>query len=86
MVSSVIEQNTRTVRLAENALQQTIKTFLANTAKFIDYLDAVEAFSAAELQAFAGEAGLAAIRIERDGSDHNTDQHRRRAAARPAMR
>ncbi|MBU4261990.1 MAG: GHKL domain-containing protein [Proteobacteria bacterium] len=72
VVSSVIEQNTRTVRLAENALQQTIKTFLANTAKFIDYLESVEPFSAAELQAFAGETGLSAISIQRDGSDKNT--------------
>lgn len=71
VVSSVIEQNTRTARLAENALQQTIKTFLANTAKFIDYLDSVEPFSAEELQAFAGETGLSAIRIARNGSDHN---------------
>jgi signal transduction histidine kinase len=71
VVSSVIEQNTRTVRLAENALQQTIKTFLANTAKFIDYLESVEPFSAAELQAFAGETGLSAISIQRDGSDKN---------------
>jgi two-component system sensor histidine kinase HydH len=72
VVSSVIEQNTRTARLAENALQQTIKTFLANTAKFIDYLDSVEPFSGDELQAFAGETGLSAIRIQRNGSDHNT--------------
>jgi len=71
VVSSVIEQNTRTVRLAENALQQTIKTFLANTAKFIDYLDSVEPFAAEELQAFAGETGLSAIRIARNGSDDN---------------
>ncbi|MEW6518983.1 MAG: ATP-binding protein [Thermodesulfobacteriota bacterium] len=72
VVSSVIEQNTRTVRLAENALQQTIKTFLANTARFIDYLDSVEPFSAEELQAFAGETGLAAIRIGRDVNDRST--------------
>ena len=65
LVSSVIEQNTRTARLAENALQQTIKTFLANTAKFIDYLDSVEPFSPEELQAFADESGLVAISIAR---------------------
>jgi len=70
VVSSVIEQNTRTARLAENALQQTIKTFLANTAKFIDYLDSVEPFSAEELQAFAWETGLSAIRIARNGSNN----------------
>jgi len=72
VVSSVIEQNTRTARLAENALQQTIKTFLANTAKFIDYLDSVEPFSPAELQAFADESGLVAISIQREGEIINS--------------
>jgi signal transduction histidine kinase len=72
VVSSVIEQNTRTARLAEIALQQTIKTFLANTAKFIDYLDAVEPFSREELQAFADESGLAAITIARAGGSINS--------------
>ncbi len=64
VVSAVIEQNTRTANLAENALQQTIKTFLANTARFIGYLDVVEPFSSAELTAFAEETGLSFIRIQ----------------------
>lgn len=68
VVSAVIEQNTRTANLAENALQQTIKTFLANTARFIDYLDAVEPFSQAELTAFAEETGLSFIRIQSKSS------------------
>ncbi|MFZ5760610.1 MAG: sensor histidine kinase [Thermodesulfobacteriota bacterium] len=63
VVSGVIEQNTKTAILAEDALQQTITTFLANTARFIDYLDAVEPFSGPELDAFAGETGLTAILI-----------------------
>ncbi|MBI5557618.1 MAG: GHKL domain-containing protein [Deltaproteobacteria bacterium] len=71
VVSSVIEQNTRTARLAENALQQTIKTFLVNMARFIDYLDSVEPFSAEELQAFAGETGLQLIRIQHINNDQS---------------
>lgn len=64
VVSGVIEQNTRTATLAEDALQQTITTFLGNTARFLDYLDSVEPFTGEELAAFAGETGLAAIRIQ----------------------
>lgn len=71
IVSGVIEQNTRTLRLAEEALQQAIGTFLANTAKFIDYLDTVEPFAREELNAFAGETGLAAIRIQRHDKKDN---------------
>lgn len=78
VVSGVIEQNTKTAILAENALRQTIKTFLTNTARFIEYLDEVESFSASELEAFAGETGLAGILIEKvDG--------RRVAAGHPAL-
>lgn len=73
VVSGVIEQNTKTAILAENALQQTIKTFLANTARFLDYLDSVEPFSSPELNAFAGETGLTAILIVNgDGSRTST--------------
>ncbi|MFH1215378.1 MAG: ATP-binding protein [Pseudomonadota bacterium] len=73
VVSGVIEQNTKTALLAENALQQTIKTFLVNTARFIDYLDSVEPFSAPELNAFAGETGLTSILIiSRDGTKIST--------------
>ncbi len=74
VVSGVIEQNTRTAVLAEDALRQTIQTFLGNTARFIDYLHSVEPFSVDELQAFAGETGLTAISIlDRDGEGVSVD-------------
>lgn len=69
VVSGVIKQNTQTVNLAEGALKQTIQTFLENTARFVDYLDSVEPFSTDELDAFAGETGLAAIRIRDDAHE-----------------
>lgn len=75
VVSGVIEQNTRTAGLAENALRQTIKTFLGNTARFIDYLDSVEPFSPQELDAFAGETGLSAIRIQPSRTANTTEKN-----------
>jgi len=63
--AGVIESNARSAVLSEEVFGEIIRTFLENTARFVDYLDGVEPFSGDELSAFAAEAGLAGIRIDR---------------------
>ncbi len=65
MLASVIERNARTAVLSREALEEIIRIFLGNTAKFVDYLDNVEPFSGAELSAFSMESGLAGICVIR---------------------
>ena len=45
-------------RLSSSVIDAILKTFLANSAGFVKYLDAVEPFSTQELTAFAEEVGL----------------------------
>lgn len=66
-LATVIRHNARGALLAQAGVEQVVETFLGNSARFIDYLDSVEPFSAAELTEFAAETGLAGIRINRSG-------------------
>lgn len=63
MLTSVIERNARSALLAQETVEKIIGIFLGNTARFVDYLDTIEAFSSSELSAFAAESGLSGIRI-----------------------
>jgi len=67
LVAEVIQLSARGSVLSKKAAEEILETFLGNTARFIDYLDQVEPFTSEELTAFAEEAGLVGIRIQRPG-------------------
>ena len=63
MVAGVIRLNIGREELSREVVEEVIRTFLGNAARFVDYLDTVEPFSPDELAAFSREAGLAGICI-----------------------
>ncbi len=67
MLAGVIRLNTSNTLLAQKSIEEIIAIFLGDSARFVDYLDAIEPFTAAELQAYVLETGLAGIRIIRPG-------------------
>ena len=70
MLAKIIQMNAGSVMLSQKIVEEIIETFLGNSARFIDYLDAVESFSSEELIAFSAEAGLSGIRIIKDGGGY----------------
>ncbi|MFH2219761.1 MAG: ATP-binding protein [Pseudomonadota bacterium] len=70
MIADVIRLNAKGAVLSQNVVEEIIQTFLGNTARFVDYLDDVEPFSPEELAAFTAEAGLAGIRVVREGAEY----------------
>jgi signal transduction histidine kinase len=69
LIADVIKLNAVRAMLSQEIVEEIIGTFLGNSARFVDYLDAIEPFSSDELTAFALESGLSAIRIARpDGT------------------
>jgi len=70
VVAEVIQLTARGSVLAQHAAEEILDSSLGNTARFVGYLDKVEPFTAEELTAFAREAGLAGIAIERGKGDH----------------
>lgn len=69
LLATVIKQHTDTSRSSIDVIEEIIRTFLHNSARFADYLNSVEPFSESELVAFAEEIGLAGIRIVNSRSD-----------------
>lgn len=63
LLATVIKQHTDTSRSSIDVIEEIIRTFLYNSARFADFLNTVEPFSESELAAFAEEIGLAGIRI-----------------------
>jgi len=63
LLASVIKLQANTAVLQKNAIEAIMQTFLGNTARFVDYLDTIEPFTADELKAFANESGLSGIAI-----------------------
>jgi two-component system, NtrC family, sensor histidine kinase HydH len=63
LLATVIKQHTDTSRSSIDVIEEIIRTFLYNSARFADFLNTVEPFSESELVAFAEEIGLAGIRI-----------------------
>lgn len=68
-LATVIRHNARGALLAQAGVGEVVETFLGNSARFIDYLDSVEPFSAEELAEYAAETGLAGIRVHRGESE-----------------
>lgn len=75
MLAKVIQMNAGSVILSQKIVEEIIETFLGNSARFIDYLDAVESFSSNELIAFSAEAGLSGIRIIKDKGVYTEGPH-----------
>ncbi len=65
MVAGAIRMNADRALLSREIIEEILTTFLGSSARFVDYLDIVEPFSDDELGAFAREAGLLGIRVER---------------------
>jgi len=63
ILAAVVELNIRNAILAKDGLENIVSESLANSGRFIDYLDAVESFSSAELTAFALESGFSGLKI-----------------------
>ncbi len=69
MLAGVIELNARNALLSQEAVEEILTVFLGSTARFVDYLDAVEPFSRQELTEFSLENNLAGVRIIRKQED-----------------
>lgn len=63
MIAGMVSFSLNNAKQSQAALEKTILSSLASSAKFTDYLDTVEPFSADELTSFALESGLAGIKI-----------------------
>jgi signal transduction histidine kinase len=66
MVVGVIQLNVRGAVFSQEVTEEILETFLGNTARFVDYLDSIEPFTAEEITAFADETNLAGITIYKD--------------------
>jgi two-component system, NtrC family, sensor histidine kinase HydH len=65
LLADAVTLHARGALLAEGLIETILTRFLGNSARFVDYLDSVAPFEADELAAFATEAGLSVIRIQR---------------------
>lgn len=69
LVADIVGLQARLAIRSAEVNNETLALFLANTARFVSYLDAVEPFDSNELAAFAEETGLLGVAIIReDGS------------------
>ena len=63
LVAEVIHMNARNAVFSREVTEEILRTFLGNTARFVNYLDTVEPFTPEELTAFAAETQLSGITI-----------------------
>jgi len=63
LLADAVSLHARGAVLGHEVTDAMLIDVLGNSARFVDYLDRIEAFREQELTAFAAEAGLAAIRI-----------------------
>ncbi len=71
ILAAVVERNIKNMLVSNNGLENVIKRFLENSARFIVYLNGIEKFSSSELAAFATESGLAGVTIISSGGKEN---------------
>lgn len=69
LVAGIIGIHAKGTILSEQVIEEVLKTFLGNEARFVEYLDSIEPFDQEELTAFAKESGLAGITIYRGRGD-----------------
>lgn len=67
LVSEVVATNLNNAQLSLQVIEQVVTTYLANTARFVAFLDGIEPFSANELAAYIEENGLSGILISHAG-------------------
>ncbi|MFD2111551.1 sensor histidine kinase [Thiorhodococcus fuscus] len=65
LLTDAVILHARGALMAEEMTESLLTRSLANSARFVAYLDAIAPFRAEELSAFAAEAGLSVIRIVR---------------------
>lgn len=63
LLAEVLKRSADNTRLSHKVIQKIVGSFLANNARFIDYLQSIKPFSAEELEAFAQENGLEGVSI-----------------------
>lgn len=63
ILAAVVELNIRNAYLSRDTIEALLTGSLANSGRFVTYLNDIDPFSAGELAAFAREAGLAGIGI-----------------------
>ncbi len=63
MIAGMVSFSLKNAKHSQAALEKTIHSFLVSKAKFADYLDSVEPFTAEELSAFASESTLVGIKL-----------------------
>ncbi|MEN6474829.1 MAG: ATP-binding protein [Syntrophaceae bacterium] len=65
LFSEAVHLNANNALLSQNAIAEIMQSFLGNTARFVDYLDAIDPFTETELSAFCQQTGLSWIVIQR---------------------
>jgi two-component system, NtrC family, sensor histidine kinase HydH len=70
ILAAVVELNIRNAYLTRDTIETILAGSMANSGRFVSYLNDIDPFSVGELAAFAREAGLAGIGIR----DLNRDQ------------
>jgi signal transduction histidine kinase len=70
LLSRITRLNLDNALAADRAVKQAARTFMLNSARFIDYLAAIEPFNESELTSLALESGLSGITIV-SGSDRD---------------
>lgn len=65
LAAKVIRLNAQGAVAAKKVIEEILRAFLENSARFVDFLDGIEPFTADELSSFAKETGLAGISIAR---------------------
>ncbi len=66
LAAGIILLNTRHAMMSDQVMNEIIASLLGNSARFVNYLESIEPFSARELEAFADESGLAGVGIQRN--------------------
>lgn len=66
LVAGVVRLHVKGAVISEDIINGVVSRFLANSAEFVQYLDAVEPFTVDELEAFAAESGLRGISLVRN--------------------
>ena len=69
LVAGVVQLNARGTVFSREVTEKILQSFLGNTARFINYLDSIEPFTAKELSSFSEETGLVGIRIYRSSGE-----------------
>ena len=58
IISEAIQLNANNALISEAVIEEIVQSFLENSARFIDFLDAIEPFSESELSAFCRQSNL----------------------------